>query len=302
MRKKGFEQGQELIGPHALGNPLRVASPFTPTGFLDVDNPALAARIDALSLITIGLVYLSADKSQKALDYFQQAEQIQGWIKSAGKEIVYLLIGNANVRLSSIEKSATPLAAAAQAYATALDINPDYARAQLGQAGVAYLQAITDPKKITRDTVNLAKLDEAERAYLAAGISKDAPPSAKVSTKVAFGLGQIHFVRGALLSDTVQLAKARTELETVIADYRNSASSDHDLTKDLVGKDLAGQAYAQLGAMAVFERDWPGAIESYQQAIPLVTPSFQAAYSAALGDAYLQAGNRAAEGSKLRKR
>jgi tetratricopeptide (TPR) repeat protein len=293
VRKQGFEQGQELIGPHALGNPLRVVLPFTPTGFLDVDNPALAARIDALSLITIGLVYLSADKSQQALDYFRQAEQIQGWIRSAGKEIVYLLLGNANVRLSSIEKSTTPLAAAAQAYATALEINPDYARALLGQASVAYLQAITDPKKITRDTVDFAKLDEAERAYLAAGTSKDAPPSAKVFTKMTFGLGQIHFVRGALLSDTVQLAKARTEFETVIADYRNSALNDHDLTKDLIGRDLAGQAYAQLGAMAVFERDWPGAIESYQRAIPLVTPSFQAAYNAALGDAYLQAGNRA---------
>jgi hypothetical protein len=286
VRTKGFEQGQELLGPHALGSPLRMALPFKPTGFTDVDNPALAGRIDALCLITIGLVYLSAENPHEALDYFQRAEQIPGWIRSAGKEIVYLLIGSANLRLSSTEKTAASLAAGAEAFATALDINPDYARAQLGQAAVAYLQALKDPTKITRNTVDLAMLDEAEHAYRAAGTMKDAPPSVHVSTKIAFGLGQIYLVRGGILSDTVQLETARTAFESVIGDYLNSAPSDKILIRD-----FAGHAYARLGVLAGLKQDWPVAIENYRQAISLVVPYYQAAYNASLGDVYRQAGN-----------
>jgi tetratricopeptide (TPR) repeat protein len=287
VRKKGFEQGQELVGPHALGSPLRVVLPFKPTGFTAVDNPALAGRIDALSLITIGLVYLSADKPQEALEYFQQAEQIQSWLKSAGKELVYLVMGNAALRLSSTQKSTAPLTTAEEFFAAALEINPDYARAQLGQAGVAYLQAFKDPLNITSSTVDLARLDEAERAYRAAGSMKDAPSSAHVPTKIAFGLGQIFLVRGAILSDSAQLAQARSELESVISAYRDGTSSDQDLIRD-----FAGQAYARLGVLAKLRQDWPAAIGNYQQAIPLVTPFYQAAYNAALGDVYLQAGQR----------
>jgi tetratricopeptide (TPR) repeat protein len=284
--EQGFERGQELIGPHTLGGPLPVPLPF-PQTLSGLAIPGLTARFNALNLITIGLAALFIEQPQIAIDYFHKAEQIPEWVDSAGKEIVYLLDGDANLQRASMEKTLSPLIAATDAFSKALEINPDYARAKLGLAGVAYLQALTDPTNINRSTVDRAKLDEAERAFQEAG-TLQAPPSAKVSTKIAFGLGQIYLVRGGILSDTEQLARAHSEFEAVINDYLSATPSDQYLLED-----LAGQAYARLGLLARLQRDWPTAIEYYQQAFLHVTPTNKAVYKAALGEIYLAEGNTA---------
>jgi len=279
---KGFEQSPELTGQHAMGSPLRVVLPFKLTELADVENPALSARASALSLITIGLAYYSIDQFDQALDYFHQAEQIKGWLNSAGKEIVYLLIGHAQLQIASKDKTTTTLAAATQAYTTALEINPQYARAAIGQASVLYLEAFTDPQNINANTVDSTQLDAAENAYEAARTLKDAPPTANLSTKIEFGLGQIYLVRAQLRSDDALLAQARAAFETIIRDYQSGNASIAD---------FAGQAYARLGLMARTQKDFPTAIENYQQAIKLVSPAYQAAYTASLGEVYFESGD-----------
>jgi tetratricopeptide (TPR) repeat protein len=120
-----------------------------------VENPALSARASALSLIAIGMAYQSVDNYEQALQFFQRAEETPGWLDSAGKEVIYLLLGNAYARQASLQKSAQPLEAAAQAYEKALALNSQYARAQVGLASVICLQALGDP--ITRRWTRLIR-------------------------------------------------------------------------------------------------------------------------------------------------
>ncbi|MEK7278642.1 MAG: hypothetical protein AAB427_14920, partial [Chloroflexota bacterium] len=142
---KGFEQAEEITGQHEMGNPVLVNLPFVAEAIQDVENPAFSARANALSLITIGLAYYSVDDYAEALNYFTQAEATKGWLKNAGKEIVYLLMGNATARQASKDKNSGSLTKAHEFYETALSVNGEYASARVGLAGVLYLIALGDP-------------------------------------------------------------------------------------------------------------------------------------------------------------
>jgi tetratricopeptide (TPR) repeat protein len=281
---QGFNESPEITGEHALGAAMRVRLPFSTSGLAEVENPALSARAGALNLISLGLAYYSIDDFEQALGYFQQAAQMEGWLDTAGKEVAYLLIGNAHVRIASRQKTASELEPAAQAYAAALDLNPQYARAQVAAANVLYLQAFRAPENPTADTIDAAKLDQAEAELQTALTLTDAPPSANIRAKVSFYLGQIYIARAQLEAGGGWLAQAQAQFNPVIAEYQNGNAS---LTE------YAGHAYARLGLIARLQSDPAAAIGNYQKAVPLVSPFYQAAYSASLGEAYLASGDRA---------
>ena len=71
-------------------------------------------------LITIGLAYYSVEDFENAVDYFQRAADEERWLKTNGKEVVYLMLGNAYVRWASKDNSSEYLPAAAENYAEAL--------------------------------------------------------------------------------------------------------------------------------------------------------------------------------------
>jgi tetratricopeptide (TPR) repeat protein len=277
---RGFEEGEEITGQHELGSPLRITCPFEVTQLQGVENPALCGRVNALTLVTIGLAYYAADDFERALDYFTQAESTEGWLQNAGKEVIYLLLGNANARLASKEKSTDPLKASYDHYETALAINPTYARAKVGQAGVLYLMALGDPEDQSFDSVNLSKLDQAATTFQAAVGLGDPPESANIETKVHFGLGQIHFVR-AIATGGNWLPQAESEFLKVVQDYEGGNARVVE---------LAGHAYARLGVIARLEGDMDAAAESYLCATQLVSPYYQAYYFTRLGEVYAAAG------------
>ncbi|MFC1878914.1 tetratricopeptide repeat protein [Chloroflexota bacterium] len=275
VSSKGFEQVDELVGQHELGSPMRVVLPFDPTQIQDVENPALSARANALSLITVGLAYYSVDSLDQALDYFQRAESIPGWLQNAGKEVVYLMIGNTNVRLASVEKAPSFLDPAFQAYEKALLINPAYARSLVGQAGVLYLDALGDPYA-PMDTVDLDKLEQSELAFENALASDTLPESANIETKAYFGLGQIYLVRDQL-QENGWSQKASEAFQKVIHDYENG---------DERVVDLASQAYARLALIAKLDGDFTTADDYYRKAIEIATPFYDAYYHTRLGELY----------------
>lgn len=278
---RGFEQAEELTGEHELGRPVRLDLPFDPAQFQGVDNPALTARIKALNLITIGLAYLMTDNHDQAYTYFVEAESTPGWLTSAGKEVVYLLLGNTHVRRATMEKSSVPLMEAQQAFENALQINPDYARAQVGLAGTLYLQALGDPEDPSFDTVDPDKLTEAEAAFQNALQAADAPDSAEIPAKVHNGLGQVYLVR-AQIGETEWISRAQSEFEAVVSAF---VAGDTRLA------DLAGHAYARLGFIALMEGDTDTAVERLSQAAELVTPFWQGHYTALAGDIYASLGH-----------
>jgi tetratricopeptide (TPR) repeat protein len=273
-----------------MGKALRVTLPFEAAEFAPVDNPALSARTNALSLVTIGLAYYVIDDFENALDYFSQAEATQGWLETAGKEVIYLLLGNATVRKASEENSTEYLDTAAAYFEQAMSINPTYNRAMVGQAGVLYLQGIGDPIGEPLEAIDLDKLDEAEAHYRPALDLGNPPPSANIEAKVHFGLGQVNvgrLVHAVAAGGDWQtpLAEARVEFLEVVQEYDDG---------NLRIANLAGHAHRRLGLLAWMQGQTEEAVEQYRQAIELVTPFYQAYAYSRIGDIYADAGQKEA--------
>lgn len=279
---EGFDQAAEITGQHELGNPLRIVLPFEASKIQDIENPALSARANALSLITIGLAYYSIDEMDMALDYYHQAEALDGWLRNAGKEVVHLLIGNATMRKSSMLKSMQGLDDALEAFEVALEINPKYARARVGQAGVLYLLALGDPSNPSFETVDLDKLAQAEAAYQSALELEPFPESANIPEKVNFGLGQIYFVQSQATGRDLY-SKAISAFEQVVHEYE---SGNHQIV------DHACHAYVRLGLIYHLKHEHDLAIDYYNKAIKIASPFYQAAYLATLGELQLAAGKK----------
>lgn len=277
---QGWDQADEITGQHAMGTPLRIELPFDKTKFQDISNPALSGRASALSLIAIGLAYYSVDNPNQALNYFNNAEAIKSWFDNAGKEVIYLLIGNGYSRISSMNKSVDNLPDAYEAYSNALKINPSYARAKLGQAGILYLMALGDPENPSLGTVDLRKLDESENAFHEASRFADQPTKANINIKVNFGLGQIYIARGEV-QDTKWLDRAENEFQQVISDYENG-------NKRII--ELASQAYARRGLISLIKNNVDHAIEYYKLSIKIASPHFKAYYYTRLGEIYASQG------------
>jgi tetratricopeptide (TPR) repeat protein len=276
---EGAEGSEEITGQHELGRSLSVARPFDADQFQGVENPALSARAEALSLITIGLSYYATDDYENALDFFTKAETTKGWA-AAGKEVVYVLLGNASAGLGSKLKSTEYLTVTREYYDRALDINPSYARAKIGQASALYVMALGDPAVPSWDTVDLGVLDEAAAAYEAALDLGDPPESANIETKVHFGLGQIYLVR-AMVVGSDWLDRAETEFEQVVEAYESGNTRVMN---------YAGHALARLGAIARLRGDTDAAVDRYTRAAELVSPYYQAYYYTRLGEIYAAAG------------
>lgn len=276
---EGFEQGEEIVGRHALGSELPLPRPFDP-GKLPQDL-APSERIKALSLITIGLSHYATDELEKALVYFRQAEMTRGWSPTDGsKAVVYLLLGNASGRLASMTKDTEYLTTARGYYSDALSIDPTYARAKVGEASALYLMAMGDPIAPSFDAVNWDQLDEAAAAFEAALALENVPESANIETKVHFYLGQLDIVRAQGLGGE-WLARAEHELGQVVEEYESGNARVED---------WAGHAYARLGLIAWLQGDTSSAVEHIKKAIKHVSPYYQADYCTWLAEAYVAAG------------
>lgn len=271
---KGFEEGEEVVGGHRLGQALPIELPFEESQFQGADNHGLIARVNGLSLLTIGLSYYATDNFERAIQFFSDAAETPGWLRYAGQEVVYLLLGNANVRQASKLGSRERLPTAEDHYVEALDIKPGYARAQLGLANVLYLRALGDPNSAGFDDVDRALLDEAKQAFEEGLEMPDAPDTAHIESKVRFGLGQIYLVRSQL-DGAEWLPRAREEFEAVLVAYGGREPSLEN---------LAGHAHARIGSIELLEGDAEAAAERYEQAADLVSPFYQGRYQAQRGD------------------
>jgi tetratricopeptide (TPR) repeat protein len=242
--------------------------------------------------MTIGLAYYVTDAFEEALDYFEDAEKTKGWYDGDGKEVIYLLKGNAYARLDSkracVETYEEHLEEAWTQYDAALSINPTYARAKVGQAGVLRQMAFTDFTK----EVDVELLDQASAAYKDALHVGNPPESADIEAKVNFGMGQVYFVRYIRALEVQEdgssaLSKAAGEFEQVVQEYNNG--------NDRI-ENMAGHAYARLGLIALERTDLEStndayiqAVKYYSRAIELVSPYYQAYYFTRLGEVHLDA-------------
>jgi tetratricopeptide (TPR) repeat protein len=225
----------------------------------------------------LGLASYALDDYAHAFAYFEAAEQTPNWPASAGKELVYLLLGNASSQLAATTLDAVYVDEALDYYDTALEIAPDFARALAGKAAATYQLALGDLERRRGSQVDPALLAEAETLYRAAW-DTPAPEAAEIDLKVHFGLGQIFLVRHYLEGGD-WLDQARAEFQTMLDRY--AAGGVRNTT-------LLGHGYARLGLIrGQLDQDPAAAIPLYSEAIKLVTPRWQAQYEIDLGDLYV---------------
>jgi tetratricopeptide (TPR) repeat protein len=277
---KGFWQASEVTGSHQIGSQLRLTLPFNKS-IPAIENPALAGRVNALNLITIGLAYYSVDDYQNAAHYFDQAVAEPRWLETSGKEVAYLLAGNAYISWASKDNDAQYLAQAQQNYADALRIKKDYGRGSVGLANVLYLESLGPLEQPEIDT---AKLDEAESLTKRALALRDQAESANIPAKGHFNLGQISMARyQANVAGEDWLEKAKQEFTFVTREYEAG---------DSALETYAAHAYFRLGRIAYLQNEADMAVDLVKKSISLAPPFYKAAYSATLGDIYKNIGQK----------
>lgn len=277
-----FREANEITGSHEIGRQLALTLPFN--GIQGAENPVLVGRVRALNLIIMGLAYYSVDKFDDALMYFQKAADEKDWIGS-GREVIYLLIGNAYVRKDSQINSFDDLQLAEQNYRLALDDNPNYGRAMIGEVNVKYLQASLD-----KNNCDLIGLNQASALLDNALGLNNQPASANIETKVHFYRGQIAFIQyGCHQTDQDWLTKAQDEFTWVVKQYesRKQNNSGYEGIQS-----LASHAYARLGVIAYLRNDADTAISWHKKAVEIASPYYQGFYTAFLGDIYAAIGKK----------
>ena len=275
-----FHDANEITGPHEIGSPLRVELPFA-SSIQGIENKALAGRVHAIDLITIGLAFYSVDDFENAAYYFEHAAQEDRWLENNGKEVVYLLLGNTYIRWASREDDAQYLPEAEKNYMEALRINPGYGRAIVGQSNVLYLSALG-----TLDHVQIepAKLDQADELVSQALELEDQPDNANIPAKAHFNRGQISLARySAKVVGDDWLARSKDEFTFVVQEYEAG---------DTTLESLASHSYFRLGLIAYYQGDADTSIALIQKAIPLASPFSQGEFSSTLGDIYVNIGQK----------
>jgi hypothetical protein len=223
--------------------------------------------------MTIGLAYYSVDDFENALTYFNFAEGEKRWFATAGKEIIYLLLGNTYSRLASKEQAPKYLPYAEQNYDKALKLDDDYDRALVGQAGVVFLKAQGDPSDPKYDREGL---EQASYLLDKALILKGQDDTANIETKVHFLRGQIAFVKYiAQIEGKDSLNESYSEFLSVVSDYE---SGEYRV------KNLASHAYARLGLISSLQADVDVSISNIEKAIEIASPFYKGEYYALLGD------------------
>jgi len=294
-----FGNANELTGRHALGNPLGIALPLA-SQIQTVENLALASRAKALSLITIGLAYYVADNFDGAIEQFSLAEEDKDWFeKGEGKEVVYLLLGNAYSRLIAqdlveldlfkLEQGEDPneiqLAAlndiqlvvendirlAAENYEKAIAINDNYGRAYIGLAGTKLAKTSNSPQ-------GMQNIQEAEALLDQAMALEDQPETANIEPKTHYYRGQIAFLKAIYSGgSTSWFETAKKEYRVVIDSYEQG---------NLLLRDFASQSYARLGVIASLYKELDPAIENLEIAISIATPFSKGEFYKLLGQVY----------------
>lgn len=281
VNQASFESADEISGQHQLGKPILMGLPFE-AQIQPIQNQALAGRVNALSQITLGLAYFSIDNYQDALPYFQRAADESRWRDTAGKEVAYLLLGNAYLQQVARERDPSYLTEASAAYNQALAINPNYGRAKIGLAGALFLLAQGDPAQLAVDparSIDQAKLDEVTQLLEEAVRLPNQPESANIETKAHYQRGLIALVRYfAGITGDDWLVTAQSEFTEVTRHFEDG---------DTRVEALAANAYARLGIIAGLQNRLDQAIDYLKKATQTASPFYQGEYYSWLASLYV---------------
>ena len=276
-----FLQGaEELVGSSRLG------SAISSTGggpLVDIElRQRLQSRTKSLALFIAGLTYLSGGNYALAEARFSAAISDGSWPENEGKEVMHLFRGTAAGLDNRLDE-------AESAYTEALRINPGYARAYLGLAGLALVRG---HKGCTPSTTDEKYLHESQDLYRAALEASDRPPSSSVVAKARLGIARTAICLSQAGFEH-SWSEANAELEMVLGEFEAG---------NLNVQELAAEAQGELGLIhlpAVGDGDtapeFRAAAEHYRAASDLTdVPDRKAFFLGRLGWVMDELGDEAA--------
>jgi tetratricopeptide (TPR) repeat protein len=226
----------------------------------------LSNRSQVLASVTQGLVQMifrQYDEARRAFDAALAVNQ-----NVVGRDMLYVLRGNSAIgsynRIvgEGDAREATRLPAlvqlAADDFRASIAQNPNYARGYSGLGMVGYLEALEEARRSRVLAVPGETLDGIEDTLNRALTAADNPPSADITARAAFGLGQVALLR-VLGGDMRAAATARQQFEATIAAYDGGANPRI--------AELAAEAHARLGLLAYTIGDYETARAEYQIAL-----------------------------------
>lgn len=248
----------EITGPYAMGHAFTLADIGSPTILRTSIVNGVTPRVSLLSQITIGVSNYALGEYESALATFLALENNDAWVGIGGKEILYLLIGNAYGKNNELTEAEI-------AYLRSQELNPDYARSYIGLASLYYVRALEpilqsdgsqDPTK-----ADVTLLREA-LAYYELALEKQDPSlvRADIQTKVDFGMGQVYMM--------LHFAGEESSFQTAVAKFEAVIRAYNDGENGRV-RELAAEAHARLGLIYRVTGSVDKAIEEYETAAAL---------------------------------
>lgn len=231
-RRGNLDGAEELTGDYELGNRLLASS--VDQGSITANaalRETLRARTRSLIQFVIGLSWYGGREYDVAAAAFELADD-PAWEADDGKEILYLFLGNAAGRLGDVEQ-------ADEHYTTALELNPEFARAILGDAEVDFFRAAIVERSgdCSPGEVDPRALSESEGRYEDALVAQDRPAISNIDAKAAFGLGRVYLC-STFASIEDRSLEARASLREVIDKYE----AGNDDLQTLASESLANLA------------------------------------------------------------
>lgn len=236
----------EISGQNALEAPIS----YEPTRLADSGylTETLRANACVLVLFTKALVSLNAENLNAASSSLDQA-LVEAKGDFDGKEVLYLL-GSTIARLQH------DYGLALERAETALDLNPEYARAFVA-AGNVYYDLVTEEGDWKREDL----LDQAELWFAGALEAGDAAPGAYIHEKAQVSLGNVYVVKAQQHDDPMLFQQAMDYYTQVVQRYETSRDSTYQ--EDV--RELAATAYWGLGAACQRQGDPEQAKDYYQR-------------------------------------
>lgn len=289
-----FGDAQELLGENELGNPILLTGNLDTGEDLEGEHEELRNRIRVVSLVIKAIGAYIGEDFPLALSFLEKAIDDALWKKTAGREVIYLLAGNAASRYAL----PTLLADQEDSETKALEINHqaeiyyqeaiieamdkgDYSRAYIGLAGVENFIAMYKARITGQlSDVDLDALDREEQ-YLAQAVDADyKPKSADIAEKVYFNLAQISIIRYQFFAREDFLLDAEKNYLAVIESYEHG---------NLRVRELCAHSHSGLALIERYRKNYKTAIDEYLDAYKITQiPSLQALYLYTIGNVYYE--------------
>jgi len=301
-----FNDAQELTGNYNFGKEL-------PANSLD-DRGKLGAHVTALSYVMTGLFEHMTQQFDSALKSYQAALDTPNWGDKDGKEIVYLLIGNSQMKLA--EQAArkcdrnTVLAHtddAEKAYHESKTIAPDFARTYAGLANVYAVRALwlaEGNDKCAGKKIDIPTLQQAEQFIQQYEAKADATLTEEdkgVQRKLLLTEVQVNFLLWAVQDKTARSDDNNPEYQAmlkavskIIQNY--STNSDSTWASPVMEAYIfRGQALYARGQLRDALGDYTEALKVYNSiasdkniTTQLIAPERAMTVYGYMGDAYFQ--------------